>query len=168
MITDCSEMDDFLQKHSLVASSVDRLSGRQRQCMLLVRGGLTSKEIGRSLNLSPSTVDNHIQAVVERLNVKNRGEAARILFPDQPKLVASEQPVATGFDPDRDDRKVTTSFPDDDNLRLPTWLPPLGGQRNILGAYRRFMFVAQIALMGTMSLAALTVTIAGIVHLFKR
>ena len=37
----------------------DSLSARQREVMELAITGLSSKEIGRKLNISPKTVENH-------------------------------------------------------------------------------------------------------------
>lgn len=52
------------------------LTPRQQAVMAMVGKGLTSKEIAKALNLTPGTVDNHIQASVYALNAKNRAEAA--------------------------------------------------------------------------------------------
>ena len=41
---------------------------------LLVRGG-TMKEIGRDLDLSPKTIDNHIQSIYAKIGVNTRGGA---------------------------------------------------------------------------------------------
>ena len=51
------------------------LTPRQQAVMAMVGKGLTSKEIAKSLNLTPGTVDNHIQASVYALGAKNRAEA---------------------------------------------------------------------------------------------
>lgn len=114
------------------------LSERQRQCMELVAQQRTSKEIARALDLSPSTVDNHIQAAMERLGVRSRAEAARML---NAGLGARDSASRS-------------------------WLPPLGGVRNQGSFATRYAQVILVALLGTMAMAALTVTIAGIVHLF--
>ena len=37
--------------------------------------GLTTKEIGRILHLSPKTIDNHIQSIYAKLGVNTRGGA---------------------------------------------------------------------------------------------
>ncbi|MHA3840999.1 response regulator transcription factor [Sphingomonas aestuarii] len=114
------------------------LSERQRQCMELVARQHTSKEIARALNLSPSTVDNHIQAAMERLGVRSRADAVRLLSGD----------IAGRSDASR------------------RWLPPIGGQLNRGSIARRYSQVMLVALLGTMVMAAIVMTIAGIVHLF--
>ena len=60
-------------------SGIEKLTERQKDCLRLVAQGYTSKEIGRALDLSPSTVDNHILAAVQLLGAPSRGEAARLL-----------------------------------------------------------------------------------------
>lgn len=114
------------------------LSERQRQCMELVAQQHTSKEIARALNLSPSTVDNHIQAAIERLGVRSRADAVRLL--------KGNGPVSRGASHQ--------------------WWPPIGGRRNRGSLTRRYSQVVVVALLGTMAMAAIVMTIAGIVHLF--
>ncbi|AOR75711.1 helix-turn-helix transcriptional regulator [Novosphingobium resinovorum] len=53
------------------------LTRRQSQCLALVNQGMTSKEIARQLDLSPSTVDNHLREAIVRMGKNNRQEAAR-------------------------------------------------------------------------------------------
>ncbi len=53
--------------------------------MMLVAAGYTSKQIARELGISPSTVDNHVHAVVERLGAINRIDAARIISEATPR-----------------------------------------------------------------------------------
>ena len=49
----------------------DALSGRQREVMELAVAGLSSKEIGLRLRISPKTVENHRAWVVERVGAHN-------------------------------------------------------------------------------------------------
>jgi DNA-binding CsgD family transcriptional regulator len=60
-------------------AAILRLTKRQKDCLRLVAQGYTSKEIGRALDLSPSTVDNHILAAVQSMSATSRGKAARSL-----------------------------------------------------------------------------------------
>ena len=73
-------MDEFTESPPSNLSPTDRLSERQKQCLELVAKGHTSKEIGRLLGLSPSTVDNHLNIALERLGVDNRIAAARMFI----------------------------------------------------------------------------------------
>ncbi|WP_227698807.1 helix-turn-helix domain-containing protein [Sphingomonas hengshuiensis] len=72
------------------ASRVHRLTTRQKDCLRLVAKGYTSKEIGRQLGISYSTVDNHLLAAVQLLEVPGRAEAARKLA-DHEQAIRQEQ-----------------------------------------------------------------------------
>lgn len=51
------------------------LTQRQRQVLGLVAGGLTDKEIGRQLALSPRTVEMHVARAIAALGARNRSDA---------------------------------------------------------------------------------------------
>jgi two-component system response regulator FixJ len=55
----------------------DALSGRQREVMELAVAGLSSKEIGRRLHISPKTVENHRAWVMERVGAHNVADLVR-------------------------------------------------------------------------------------------
>jgi DNA-binding CsgD family transcriptional regulator len=130
------------------APAIDRLSERQRQCLELVAKGYTSKEIGRQLGLSPSTIDSHVSGALERLNMSDRGEASRLVRESQ-KLNRSAMPTGEA------------------SGRSPLRLPPLGGVENNLSPRRRVWHIVQIALIGIMGMTAAVITIAGLVNLFS-
>ena len=52
------------------------LTARERQVLTLSDQGWSNKEIGRRLQISPSTVKNHIHSILQKLNVERRGQAA--------------------------------------------------------------------------------------------
>ena len=56
----------------------DLLSNRQREVMEEVVAGLSNKEIGRKLNISPKTVDHHRAWVMERMGARNLAELVRL------------------------------------------------------------------------------------------
>jgi two-component system response regulator FixJ len=56
----------------------DSLSNRQRQVMELAVAGLSNKEIGAHLNISPKTVENHRAWVMERIGARNVAELVRL------------------------------------------------------------------------------------------
>jgi DNA-binding CsgD family transcriptional regulator len=66
-----------LQPMSDMQERIASLSPRQREVMQLVARRLSSKEIAQLLGLSPATVDSHIAAVLQRMQVESRREAAR-------------------------------------------------------------------------------------------
>lgn len=57
------------------------LTGREDEIMRLLRSGLRTADIGRTLSLSPVTVRRHISAAVAKLGVADRSEAIRVLTP---------------------------------------------------------------------------------------
>jgi DNA-binding CsgD family transcriptional regulator len=128
-----------------------RLSRRQRQCLELVGKGYSSKQIGRQLNLSPSTVDNHIRDALQRLGLSSRATAAQIFAENHQINVA----------------KAQTAESHDDGKQSRFRLPPVGGRVNNLSTRRRVWHVVQIALMGIMGMTAAVITIAGLVNLFS-
>jgi two-component system response regulator FixJ len=61
------------------------LSARQRQVMELAVAGLSNKEIGSRLSISPKTVENHRAWVMERIGAKNLAELVRIAMQIDPR-----------------------------------------------------------------------------------
>lgn len=70
------------------ASPMFALSSREKQVLHLVVQGLSSKEIGRALGLSPRTVDHHRASVLKKFKMKNTVDLVNhvvsngILLPD--------------------------------------------------------------------------------------
>ena len=55
---------------------LDELSERERQILEGVAGGLSNKEIGHQLNLTEKTVKHYMTNILQKLQVRNRVEAA--------------------------------------------------------------------------------------------
>jgi DNA-binding CsgD family transcriptional regulator len=55
------------------------LTTRQLETLELVREGLTTPQIAARLHISPKTADHHITAVLTKMDVRSRAEAARKL-----------------------------------------------------------------------------------------
>jgi LuxR family quorum-sensing system transcriptional regulator CciR len=51
---------------------VPRLTGRQRQCLVLVAKGRSDRQIGRALRISEETVHKHVEAAKKRYRVHTR------------------------------------------------------------------------------------------------
>ena len=66
-------------------SRFNTLSARQRQVMELAVVGLSNKEIGSQLKISPKTVENHRAWVMERIGARNIAELVRIAMKVQNK-----------------------------------------------------------------------------------
>ena len=58
------------------ASPLDELSEREQQILELVAAGSSNKEIGLQLHLSEKTVKHHMTNILQKLQVRNRVEAA--------------------------------------------------------------------------------------------
>jgi DNA-binding NarL/FixJ family response regulator len=54
----------------------DGLSAREAEILRLVAGGLSNREIGKSLFISEHTVANHIRNILRKTECANRTEAA--------------------------------------------------------------------------------------------
>jgi DNA-binding NarL/FixJ family response regulator len=55
------------------------LTNRQLEILGLVRDGLTGPQIAARLHISPKTADHHVTAILAKLGVRSRAEAARKL-----------------------------------------------------------------------------------------
>jgi DNA-binding NarL/FixJ family response regulator len=61
------------------ASLLDVLTERERQILELVAAGSSNKEIARSLNVAEKTVKSYMTSIMQKLQVRNRVEAALAL-----------------------------------------------------------------------------------------
>lgn len=134
----------------------EELSDRQAQCLALASKGMTSKEIGREIGISPSTVDNHLRVAAAKMQVGNRRQAIRRM-----KLTTE---VAEGLVQEAPDAPAAAPSP---NAKT-SMFPPLGGSANTMPTTTRLAMVVRIALAGTMVLAAITTTISGVVSILSR
>jgi DNA-binding CsgD family transcriptional regulator len=147
---------------------LDRLTDRQRDCLSLVAQGFTSKEIGRQLGLSPSTIDNHILAAMQVLDAPSRAAAARKLSSslDRQKMPSQSATLANSHN-------QRTMHPEAVADVRGNWaknvfaLPPLGGQKNDLGWAERTIRIFQVAVLSLGALLSLALVIAGAFALFR-
>ena len=147
--------------------NVEKLTDRQKDCLRLVAQGFTSKEIGRLLDLSPSTVDNHVTAAVQSLGAPNRGAAARALAVLElgQKLPSQPQPLAQS-----DQSAILTAGSEGSSfshlMRQLLVLPPVGGKRNDLDSTSRTLRILQVAVLALASVIALTILVSGLFRTF--
>jgi DNA-binding CsgD family transcriptional regulator len=148
--------------------SAHRLTERQKDCLRLVGQGYTSKEIGRVLDLSPSTVDNHILAAVQVLGALNRGEAARILVSSEARQNLPRELRTLANSPEMrplsGTAKASTASMSDRKL----WsLPPLGGRVNELDAAEKTIRIVQVAVVSFGTVISLSLLVAGAFRIFS-
>jgi two-component system nitrate/nitrite response regulator NarL len=61
------------------AGQTSALTSREREIAVLVREGMSNKEIARSLRIGSATVKNHVHSILTKLQAKSRGHAAATL-----------------------------------------------------------------------------------------
>jgi DNA-binding CsgD family transcriptional regulator len=71
----------LLDEYSAILENLKkRLTERQFEVFLYTIDGLSSKDIGEKLHISPSTIDWHIKDIKSKLNVEKRSQFAGILL----------------------------------------------------------------------------------------
>jgi two-component system response regulator FixJ len=73
-----SQQRETVGEHKDLPAKFASLTARQRQVMELAVAGLSNKEIGSQLNISPKTVENHRAWVMERIGARNIAELVRL------------------------------------------------------------------------------------------
>ncbi len=67
-------MSDLLKQTAML----DGLTGKQREVLMLVAEGMTSKEIARKISISESAVNQRIEVIRQRLGGMSRASIARL------------------------------------------------------------------------------------------
>ncbi|CEJ64838.1 MULTISPECIES: response regulator transcription factor [Citrobacter] len=70
---------DHLATNDSSRQNIKTLSARQREILTMLAAGESNKQIGRLLNISTGTVKAHLESLYQRLEVKNRTQAAMML-----------------------------------------------------------------------------------------
>lgn len=70
------KVTQYFQKLPSNSGSLAMLTEREREVLALISRGRTNKEIFQHLGISTHTVDNHIRAIYDKLQVGNRTQAA--------------------------------------------------------------------------------------------
>lgn len=69
---------DFLQRGGATGGAeLSALSAREQQVLRLIAEGLTNKQIGQTLGISPKTVARHRDNITQKLNLSSRAELTR-------------------------------------------------------------------------------------------
>jgi DNA-binding NarL/FixJ family response regulator len=68
----------YLQRGGLGAEvDLSSLTDREREVLTLIADGLTNKQIGEQLDISPKTVARHRDNITKKLNLSSRAELTR-------------------------------------------------------------------------------------------
>lgn len=79
LIVRCTQLGDLYRVSIRECSPLDRLTSREQEVVDGVTQGLSFKQIARKLELSPSTVSNHLYRIYQKLNINNRSELADLI-----------------------------------------------------------------------------------------
>jgi two-component system, NarL family, nitrate/nitrite response regulator NarL len=71
-----AELTGIRPTGQMASDPLDELSERERQILEGVAGGLSNKEIGYQLGLTEKTVKHYMTNILQKLQVRNRVEAA--------------------------------------------------------------------------------------------
>lgn len=153
---------------------VTRLTERQKDCLRLVARGYRSKEIGRLLGISYTTVDNHVRLALEIMGASDRGEAARALAAyeavtrdgaNQTLTSHAAAIAAAPGSPDQGWQEVQ------DGQRKNFWhwlgLPPLGGRADDLSHQTTTVSILKIAAFALTVMVALTLIVAFVLWVLR-
>lgn len=146
------------------SDKINKLTDRQRECLELVASGFTSKEIGRKLGISHSTVDNHILIATQTLGVADRREAGRLVanagqqLPRQARALPEAENSAILREREGLDQTATG------NVRL---LPPVGGPLNEQTLGHKTIQILSIAVLSTLAVISLALIVSGAFRAFS-
>ncbi|MBO9576553.1 MAG: helix-turn-helix transcriptional regulator [Sphingobium sp.] len=144
-----------------------KLTERQRTCLELVAMGFTSKEIGRKLGISHSTVDNHILIATQMLGVPDRREAGRLVASAGQQLPRQagdlSEPENSAILEGREAMRQPAASAAT-NIRL---LPPVGGQLNEQTLGSKTVQILSIALLSTLAVISLALIVSGAFKAFS-
>lgn len=64
----------LLQRHQEQGSGLEKLTDRETEILKLIADGLSGREIGEKLFLSPHTIDRHRANIMEKLGLHNKAQ----------------------------------------------------------------------------------------------
>jgi DNA-binding CsgD family transcriptional regulator len=139
--------------------SIDGLTNREKDCLRLLLGARTVKQIAIDLELRPSTVEGYLKTARAKLGVGDSGEAARI-FAAQDAQVSVPQnsgdgspglvptgPTAPNRGVSATDVRHGSSVKGFAALIRLFLFPPIGRQPNDLSSSERYAVMAVLAIL---------------------
>lgn len=142
----------------------------------MVRKGLTSKQIARELGISHRTVEAHVAAVIDALQVNNRVAALERLHElgefdnagqvpvssARPFLLTPHLGATTDYHANRDEARSHQVL---SSARGGRFFPPLGGRLNLASATLRRLWMFRIAASAVMASCLVILFISGAIQL---
>jgi DNA-binding NarL/FixJ family response regulator len=71
-----AQVIERMARGEFTGDALSKLSGREKEIVGLVAGGMSNKVIGKKLGLSDNTVRNHLHNIMEKLGLANRVQIA--------------------------------------------------------------------------------------------
>ncbi|MEY3634271.1 MAG: hypothetical protein RLZZ61_681 [Pseudomonadota bacterium] len=157
---------------SMSAQSPLHLTEGQKACLRLVVQHHTSKEIARTLGISPFTVDQRLDAARRKLNAASRKDAAKIFAALDQSGIYQPFVYETSTLETRTDVVSQTVLPDTWRRRFTKILsfisvPPIGGERHELSAREILVLALNLAFFSTLVMAFVVVVLTGTFRLFQ-
>ena len=157
---------------SMSAQSPLHLTEGQKACLRLVVQHHTSKEIARTLGISPFTVDQRLDAARRKLNAASRIDAAKIFDAMERNDIYQPFVYETPMLETADDAVSQNSLPDGWGRTLAKILsfisvPPIGGGRHELSSREILVFALNLSFFSTLVMAFVVVVLTGTLRLFQ-
>lgn len=154
-----------------ITDPISELTEPQRACLRLAAKGYTSKEIARSVGLTPQTVDQYMSRAINILGAADRREAARLhaqVESDEFSLSELRSTAVASHAAELADKlpAESPSFSQAPQwLRDLMWLPPIGGQRHELGWKERIRLIARISIAAAVAFLVLATFTSGAIRI---
>lgn len=172
-------MAEIMSKKSFVEESISmsaqsplHLTEGQKACLRLVAQLHTSKEIARTLGISPFTVDQRLDAARRKLNATSRIDAAKIFDAMERNDIYEPFVYETSMLESTDDAVSQNVLPDGLRRRFAKIIsfisvPPIGGERHELSSRKILVLALNLAFFSTLVMAFVVVVLTGTFRLFQ-
>jgi DNA-binding CsgD family transcriptional regulator len=163
----------FVEKNiSMSAQSPLHLTEGQKACLRLVAQHHTSKEIARTLGISPFTVDQRLDAARRKLNATSRIDAAKMFDAMERNNIYEPFVYETSMLESTDDAGSQNTLPDEWRRKFSKMLsfisvPPIGGERHELSSREILVLALNLAFFSTVVMAFVVVVLTGTFRLFQ-
>ena len=172
-------MADLMSKKSFVGKNISmsaqshlHLTEGQKACLRLVAQLQTSKEIARTLGISPFTVDQRLDAARRKLNSTSRIDAAKIFDAMERNEIYQPFVYETSMLESTDHAVTQNALLDGLRRRLAKLIsfisvPPIGGERHELSSREILVLALNLAFFSTVILTLAVVVLTGVFRLFQ-